>query len=153
MKKVDYVLLVVLITILSMSCNSKSVKSNDSSDAEQHMVTPEEVEQQLATVAEAETILNEMEKSYWSINETKIKSTFETKGYKYFVDSELVGRYYCLKNCKAQKDIEDYSYSCSVVNSDSLASAICFVAQGDINDESMPYGYNLIYNKLYGILS
>ena len=51
MKKVDYVLLVVLITILSMSCNSKSVKSNDSSDAEQHMVTPEEVEQQLATVA------------------------------------------------------------------------------------------------------
>lgn len=42
MKKVDYVLLVVLITILSMSCNSKSVKSNDSSDAEQHMVTPDE---------------------------------------------------------------------------------------------------------------
>ncbi len=154
MKKLVYVV-AFLTAMVFIACGSKGSQSDMSSDGkdsqivEKPVIDKQVIKKQLFTFAEVEAILKGMEKNYWSIKEQEIRSTFEAKGYKVFEDEDIVGRIYCTKNSKVNKNVEDYTYICSIDNPDSLASAVLFIAQGDMYVSAELYMFN---DEMYNMM-
>lgn len=137
MKRQVFLLYVVLVAMLFAACNSKSGSFS------------KEVEQQLATFDEVESIMNKMESNAWSLNIDEIKTTFEAKGYELNDDDEPY-RYYFIKNCNLIND--DNGISFTKISQDSLASAVCFLdfGAGGINADFYLFEdevYNLIIEQ------